>query len=1071
LITNETMTWMNTLATEKKSIQPASAVSFGAARNGLLQRNCACGQHTMAGVTCESCGKRQAQRSSEHPVPNEIPPMVEEVLGAPGRPLDAASREFFEPRFGHDFSQVRVHTDAKSAESARSLNALAYTVANDIVLGAEQGSPATNAGKRLLAHELTHVVQQGAAGPPRVQREIDATGEVAGIIEHGSVQQAQFKRATAIGRADDPLERQADLVAERVCSTTNQDSYAARNSLQAATQTRKNAQVVQGFSLSATNNGVLQRQPPTAPQPTPTTPQPAPTNPQATPATGKGGFFTFEYEAIRKGSESVCGSGAPLNEVDMPVLVYAPATISSSTVDLFVFFHGWRADLGARTASGEGSKSQGDEKMTDLSHLDEALSGTGRVGIAPQAPKTCKFSTTENKWLFGQFSQWHQAFSKKGFDDLINLVLKNLSATKGLTTPLTAGAMHVAGHSGGGQGIVESTNVKGGARAFADKIQDVTLQDAGYGDTWETMMGWFFQGTPEKTIRVLIAPGDQENTRKVLVKIKSAIADMNKAGTFQITKETIPKPKDQKPLPGGFIIESKWVAKKGATLQGTIIVFFTPKGGHYETSFASMAQAAAAQPTATDDFLGTVQAGGLYRVLPTSGYANKKLPVFEKSDLRKSVKNQSVAVDSKVWVVDVEKVYPFNAKIEDENHKALGWISLIHLGPVAASAQPTPPPPAQPTTSPPPAAPTTPSKVQPKRADPSDSNRGFVTGSGNAVPPTVHDVLRSPGQPLNASTRAFMEPRFGHDFSRVRTHTDANAAESAHEINALAYTVGNNIVFGRGQYAPDALAGSRLLAHELTHVVQQQAASAHSLQAQPDMDQPGNPLEREADLMADAVIGSQRREGPSSATLPYREAIELSDCLRIMGDKAMDYCLEAVPREKSRRICSGSGIRNPLSDMSTFQSPGASGWLGAKFGCHRNSCSRPHRGWDIFAPVGTPVVAAVTGNITRHADPSGLGDFIKLRSLVDPTRAYLYAHLSDREPKGFYCVGNTIGKTGTSGNASSNRPHLHLQLQINGTNVDPGSDFAEPTNVIEETGSSATVIDKTLPEPCAQCAM
>jgi murein DD-endopeptidase MepM/ murein hydrolase activator NlpD len=91
--------------------------------------------------------------------------------------------------------------------------------------------------------------------------------------------------------------------------------------------------------------------------------------------------------------------------------------------------------------------------------------------------------------------------------------------------------------------------------------------------------------------------------------------------------------------------------------------------------------------------------------------------------------------------------------------------------------------------------------------------------------------------------------------------------------------------------------------------------------------------------------------------------------------------------------------------------------------------------------------------------------------LVDPTRAYLYAHLSDREPAGFYCVGNTIGKTGTSGNASSNRPHLHLQLQINGANADPGSDFSEPTNVIEATGSSATVIDKTLPEPCAQCAM
>ncbi|MGB9632210.1 MAG: DUF4157 domain-containing protein [Chloroflexaceae bacterium] len=89
------------------------------------------------------------------------------------------------------------------------------------------------------------------------------------------------------------------------------------------------------------------------------------------------------------------------------------------------------------------------------------------------------------------------------------------------------------------------------------------------------------------------------------------------------------------------------------------------------------------------------------------------------------------------------------------------------------------------------------------------------------MPPIVHEVLRSPGQPLDAETRAFMEPRFGHDFSRVRVHTDARAAESARAVNALAYTVGRDVVFGAGQYAPGASAGRRLLAHELAHVVQQ----------------------------------------------------------------------------------------------------------------------------------------------------------------------------------------------------------------------------------------------------------
>src|SRR5512143_3677565 len=70
------------------------------------------------------------------------------------------------------------------------------------------------------------------------------------------------------------------------------------------------------------------------------------------------------------------------------------------------------------------------------------------------------------------------------------------------------------------------------------------------------------------------------------------------------------------------------------------------------------------------------------------------------------------------------------------------------------------------------------------------------------VPSIVHDVLRSPGRPLDANTRAFMEPRFGHDFSGVRVHTDAQAAESARAVNALAYTGGGDVELGAGQYAP-----------------------------------------------------------------------------------------------------------------------------------------------------------------------------------------------------------------------------------------------------------------------------
>jgi Domain of unknown function (DUF4157) len=105
-------------------------------------------------------------------------------------------------------------------------------------------------------------------------------------------------------------------------------------------------------------------------------------------------------------------------------------------------------------------------------------------------------------------------------------------------------------------------------------------------------------------------------------------------------------------------------------------------------------------------------------------------------------------------------------------------------------------------------------------------------GSGDlgliASPPIVDKVLGSPGQPLDAETRAFMEPRFGHDFTKVRIHSGPAAERSARDLNAAAYTVGPDIVFSEGRYAPHTSTGRHLLAHELTHVVQQSGSEGAS---------------------------------------------------------------------------------------------------------------------------------------------------------------------------------------------------------------------------------------------------
>jgi Domain of unknown function (DUF4157) len=138
-----------------------------------------------------------------------------------------------------------------------------------------------------------------------------------------------------------------------------------------------------------------------------------------------------------------------------------------------------------------------------------------------------------------------------------------------------------------------------------------------------------------------------------------------------------------------------------------------------------------------------------------------------------------------------------------------------------------------------------------------------------SVPPIVHEVLNSPGQPLDAGIRAWMEPRFHHDFSNVRVHTDQKAAESAQAVNAFAYTIGRDVVFDGGRYEPRTEIGARLLAHELTHVVQQDNRNVAATQTAKAISHPGDAAEVEADSVAARVMSGEviNITQPPSATL------------------------------------------------------------------------------------------------------------------------------------------------------------------------------------------------------------
>ena len=149
--------------------QAAVVPTITRAPETVLQRTCACGEHTTAGGECEECKKKAMlwRRHGNGFGPAVAPPIVHDVLRSPGQVLDGDTREFFEARFGCDLSHVRVHSDLRAAESARAVGAHAYTVGRHVVFGEGRYSPQSSHGRSLLSHELTHVVQQSASPDPR----------------------------------------------------------------------------------------------------------------------------------------------------------------------------------------------------------------------------------------------------------------------------------------------------------------------------------------------------------------------------------------------------------------------------------------------------------------------------------------------------------------------------------------------------------------------------------------------------------------------------------------------------------------------------------------------------------------------------------------------------------------------------------------------------------------------------------------------------------------------------------------------------------------------------------------
>jgi hypothetical protein len=206
------------------------------------------------------------------------------------------------------------------------------------------------------------------------------------------------------------------------------------------------------------------------------------------------------------------------------------------------------------------------------------------------------------------------------------------------------------------------------------------------------------------------------------------------------------------------------------------------------------------------------------------------------------------------------------------------------------------------------------SGTEDERAQPSISHQGLQimrvqTGdTGQAIaPPIVNEVLNSPGQQLDSTTGAFFEQHFGQDFSHVRVHADQRAADSAEAIRASAYTVGSDIVFGSNAFTPETQQGRHLLAHELTHVVQQQQQSAPSaVQRQPINNTPVN-VDATATEVETLVLPGKNEK----AALEKLNALDMRDLLGVVEKLYNDV----QPEEKNEGKRRAYGLLN--GDLST----------------------------------------------------------------------------------------------------------------------------------------------------------
>ncbi|HEX5874954.1 MAG TPA: DUF4157 domain-containing protein, partial [Pyrinomonadaceae bacterium] len=710
---------------------PTPAPQVQATNGFKLQRKCACGSYGSGGGSCDKCradGKKLQRTAIGPETPDGLPESVHEVLSSSGHPLDQTTRSWMEPRFNYDFSGVRVHTDAHAARSAKEVNALAYTVGRDVVFGTGQYAPGTERGTRLLAHELTHVVQQTSSG--------------------SSAQQT----SKAVSEPSDAAEVEADAMADRVMSGEAVNVTQAPNATLHALSDLETGLLAGGLAVAGIGGTLLTL------------------------------WLSGAFDAENYSAQELT---AYLTVLATTRRIEDARNSDNKARD--VVRH-WRAGEAGFNIDNGFSVRGGSLTGVELKRLliKEMLSGV-TAGGDEEAILTILDNTAT--------------------PDLIQL----LDPTQGLSVQDIDRKVDGENHERFNQ-LLERRLPRTGPNAAP--------QRQGTGQTCTARQSLMLDYARRRAVEEVQNAIDVLTNNTADAAVQRALAcrfpganatQINDIrGVYERTLAKLPRriyhcaPEGGEAEMGGLVVTDSTGVEVRIDCLGEY-------ARTYGTNLGTSAQTTIDEVFLCPEFFRQPPDGQVLTVIHESVHAAGLLedPNY----------TPPCGIPLSTALINPDS-YAFLA------HELM---SITRRAAAAARQQ-------------------TGQSIQ-RKAESEERP--------DELPEIVDDVLDSPGRPLDSATRAAMEPRFNRDFGGVRVHTDSTAAQSARAVNAHAYTVGQDVVFGAGQYQPQTEEGAHLLAHELTHVVQQSASGPMTAQSSKAISDPSDAAEVEADSVATQVISGE----------------------------------------------------------------------------------------------------------------------------------------------------------------------------------------------------------------------